>query len=452
MCSNLTERKIEEIRFSDENPTMVGKTAFNNIIEQIQSSNLNFQLQMSPFSASISLKKSLIKDKFGNILFPPTHLHQTHANVTHDTKPDNSLPLSENYGLKQEIKDLESVNKTSQDTIKLLEQKISKVEAAALKLFEEKKVEVATLKKSLNNSNMEIERFNKDVKANNKLIKDKDKEIFRLEQKNENMTDNLKKSKTEISSLKSEQSKLIRKNKVHAKVSKSVSTNTILLEELCPPFTMSPNYPKISLSNSQMIPSTPCTAVCQTVSCDSNLNNSSPSKTLDMNRNNIAITTQVKETINILNVRDPEVRKNPNLLGCHHSPQCYSREPFPPPLGPLTQKQVNLDEEIEKSENYSEALLKTVINFVDLETNASIDDTIIKLKAVRKVLDPDSDLEGHVSPFDILIDLAKNTKDAIESMKNKNLEENESVDYYEEDDDLPRHYYGDEGEILFYDD
>ena len=141
MCSNLTERKIEEIRFSDENPTMVGKTAFNNIIEQIQSSNLNFQLQMSPFSASISLKKSLIKDKFGNILFPPTHLHQTHANVTHDTKPDNSLPLSENYGLKQEIKDLESVNKTSQDTIKLLEQKISKVEAAALKLFEEKKVE-----------------------------------------------------------------------------------------------------------------------------------------------------------------------------------------------------------------------------------------------------------------------------------------------------------------------
>ena len=93
-----------------------------------------------------------------------------------------------------------------------------------------------------------------------------------------------------------------------------------------------------------------------------------------------------------------------------------------------------------------------MINFLDLETHASIDDTIIKLKAVRKVLDPDSDLEGHVSPFDILIDLAKNTKDAIESMKNKNLEENESVDYYEEDDDLPRHYYGVEGEILFYND
>ena len=37
--------------------------------QQIQASHLNLNLQISPFS--ISLKKSLVKDKSGNILLPP---------------------------------------------------------------------------------------------------------------------------------------------------------------------------------------------------------------------------------------------------------------------------------------------------------------------------------------------------------------------------------------------
>ena len=68
---------------------------------------------------------------------------------------------------------------------------------------------------------------------------------------------------------------------------------------------------------------------------------------------------------------------------------------------------------------------------------------------MRKVLDPDSEVEGHISPFDELIDLAKTTKDAIEAMNNEVVEDD---DNYEDYDDLPRHYYGEEGEVLFYDD
>ena len=55
---------------SDLKPTMLAKTAFDKILEEIQSSHLNFQLQMSPFSASIFIKKSFIKDKLGNMLLP----------------------------------------------------------------------------------------------------------------------------------------------------------------------------------------------------------------------------------------------------------------------------------------------------------------------------------------------------------------------------------------------
>ena len=142
---------------------MAAKQAFDHILEQIQSSNLTFQLQLSPFSASISLKKSLIKDKNGNPLFPPPELHQTLAEVPDcDIKPENNQLISENNLLKQEITELESSYKSSQDSIKVYEEKISKIESAALKSFEEKKNEVSALKKSLTNANIENERLNND--------------------------------------------------------------------------------------------------------------------------------------------------------------------------------------------------------------------------------------------------------------------------------------------------
>ena len=75
-----------------------------------------------------------------------------------------------------------------------------------------------------------------------------------------------------------------------------------------------------------------------------------------------------------------------------------------------------------------------------------IDDTIVKLKAVKLVLDPDAEVEGHISLFEELIDLARNHKDGLENLKKGR--EDEFEDYYE-DEDLPRHYYGEEGEILF---
>ena len=63
---------MEVISDSDRNPTMLASNAFDNIIDKICSSNLNFQIQMSPFSAYISLKKSLIKEKSGALRLPPT--------------------------------------------------------------------------------------------------------------------------------------------------------------------------------------------------------------------------------------------------------------------------------------------------------------------------------------------------------------------------------------------
>ena len=50
---------------------MEASTTFENIIQQIQNSHLNFKLELSPFSANISLKKSFIRNKAGIVLSPP---------------------------------------------------------------------------------------------------------------------------------------------------------------------------------------------------------------------------------------------------------------------------------------------------------------------------------------------------------------------------------------------
>ena len=50
---------------------LLADQTFNNILDKIQKSNLNFQLQVSPFSAFISLKKSIVKDRSGSFLLPP---------------------------------------------------------------------------------------------------------------------------------------------------------------------------------------------------------------------------------------------------------------------------------------------------------------------------------------------------------------------------------------------
>ena len=61
---------MQEIIDSDFDLTMLANKSFYHIIDEIQSSCLNFQLQLSPFSAVISLMKSLIRDPSGKPLLP----------------------------------------------------------------------------------------------------------------------------------------------------------------------------------------------------------------------------------------------------------------------------------------------------------------------------------------------------------------------------------------------
>ena len=56
---------MESSAVSDLSPTMIAEHTFNSILQQIQNSNLNYQLQLTPLSSSISLKKTHIRDSAG---------------------------------------------------------------------------------------------------------------------------------------------------------------------------------------------------------------------------------------------------------------------------------------------------------------------------------------------------------------------------------------------------
>ena len=79
---------------SDFNPTMAACEALENVLNCVKTSNLNFCLQLSPFLANISIKKTLVKDKAGFYLLPQG--------------PDSSFLQKQNVELTKKVIDLES--------------------------------------------------------------------------------------------------------------------------------------------------------------------------------------------------------------------------------------------------------------------------------------------------------------------------------------------------------
>ena len=104
---------------SDINPTMLATKTFDRILEMIQKSNLNFVLQVSPFSANISLRKSLIKDRSGTAILPPDlsayddnqYLKETIADLVSKNKKLEKDVINLKNELELAVDDCEKANK-----------------------------------------------------------------------------------------------------------------------------------------------------------------------------------------------------------------------------------------------------------------------------------------------------------------------------------------------------
>ena len=236
---------MEQLTDSDLNSAMCPSTIFYNILNQIQASNLNFQLQMSPFSAVVSLKKSFVKNKSGTTLFPQTLPNAPSANteylvnknqqlekdilklrneyeqvVENSEKVENSVVENEN--LKIIISEQETQLHTFKNESLVLKTRLKNAEDELVKYFSEKKDrdakllnEITTLKSRIKEDSETILEQKTEAKSAIKIRKSLEKKIDNLNNKVESL-------KTEKADLKREIQKLPR----HSKVTKSVSIQT----------------------------------------------------------------------------------------------------------------------------------------------------------------------------------------------------------------------------------
>ena len=234
------------------------------LLNQLRSSNLNFIVSETPYSAQIMLRKRFVKEASGPAWAKaPMDQYETPNNIVDDQS--------------ELIKNLEHNNQSLSETNSLLENKLAMAEASAYKTFNEKADEIAILKKNIKTRESEINALRTDFNQEKKTMKEKEKECFRLDQKCDNLLDNIKKLKNDMADLKGENKKLLKENRRNDKSKKNLTAST---EPLCD------FSPSSSIIPIQTISSTPQPISYFKSSFLDNNSNSSPSlcniKTLTM--------------------------------------------------------------------------------------------------------------------------------------------------------------------------
>ena len=186
---------MDEFINSDfDDPKMIATQTFNNILDGIQKSNLNFQLQVSPFSAYISLKKTFVTDKSGSLLLPrqPPPLPTTVLSSVPSSHSDIAKLVARVHELEnvletQKSRTEEAVNDREDEHQKLnacidnlrkleTENKVFKEETKSLaKKLENKSLEVKQLKSKVEELNKEKNTLNVALKSAKQELKSQNK-------------------------------------------------------------------------------------------------------------------------------------------------------------------------------------------------------------------------------------------------------------------------------------
>ena len=171
-------------------------------------SNLNYQLQLTPFSALVSLKKTFVKDKFGKHLLPTKKVNHGES-----SQYERCALIDKIDSLDQKLQEMQTRGKNDAETIRILELKAANAEASVLKVYKVKDEEVIVLEKAKKSAESEITSLKNEIKGKNETIRKTAKEFYNLKQNCERFEANLETSKKEINLLKCENKKLRKKLK-----------------------------------------------------------------------------------------------------------------------------------------------------------------------------------------------------------------------------------------------
>ena len=419
----------------------VAQNTFENILDQVQCSNLNFKIDLSPFSAVISLKKTLVKDKFGISRPLPTietpHRHLSAENqilrdkISHQEKVIKSLKSNyessvldceethqeknqleseiENLRLKVKIEPTYSLDTSNEEAIRALEiavnEKENKIKCYKIEL---KNVQSKHEKVNLENKSFKIEKEN--------LLREINVLSIASKTANKETKEDAKKYETDKKQLEKQLEVLINfKNKHEAEARELIKKQKKIVKK--------ERKETKKAAESEV-------------------------KRLQEERK-----VEKKEVFATFTYNLDQDNVEP-LSFCLHNPPCTSRQPLPPPHGPKSLKTVELEAEVCKTESI-QSFTENVLQFMRQEPGDTLDTAIDKLEALKAILEPEevNETEATESSLDELIREVKTTKEAIENL---NKEEEYDDDYFDEmmDPDLPRHYWGgpDWNELIFFED
>ena len=271
---------------------MMALKAYENVIDHIRSSGLNFQLQLSPFSAQISLKRSLIKERSG-VLLPPSVTRKLSAQE----------PWLENFkheSIADTIEGKAIVKKETQENeqIENLKLELNKV------MIENKKYE-----EKVREQETDIYDLEKKMKVKNEVVNRLNQQLRDLKNKNEAEIVNIKKMhKTEVKSWRKE---LGEERRLKVNLEKKLEEGNLMKHEIV--------EKKSEQKQSGMLASDKC----YETSVISDKNGPKPE--------------QFPLTRTGFNYRPSsaaQVFSSPR--NCNHIQQCIVRQPFPPPLPAMT--------------------------------------------------------------------------------------------------------------------
>ena len=332
-------------RLINSDVKMVASKTFEDILNTVKNSNLNFHLQLSPFSAIISLKKSLVCDKSGSPLLPNLNVQV----------PDDKPLIIRNQQLEAELVRLETVygNLAHQfngacTMIKSLEDAIQNSDTEAAQKVSEFKAVIEELKGVIlqheNNERThgtEIEDLKRRIKKSDEVAIRLNKEVNDIRIRNQEEKAAIKKDhklhvkwlKKDIGKLKSENLKLLKAKDTNKEGDKlrnpakfDIPDDTAEVSDFDPSTVICnicgvviPDYqPKFFLGDE-------INPAC--AKCDDPISSDSES-VADCNVLDRKIDDSSENIQNVCKL---------NVDGeCKHSPQCVLRQPFPPPLPSVT--------------------------------------------------------------------------------------------------------------------
>ena len=232
---------------------MAASNTFSSILNQIQMSNLNFSINMTPFAAYITLKKTVQKNMNGvhAIPAPPLLL------LLQQTQEENRCLQIENFKIKtdfdilekkydsvvhENIEHIEYIEETKiaieglTNTNENLQFKIDKAEKDTKRIIGEKAEHEFKLKENKKKHAAELKDLEGQIKDLKTAVKGKEKETYDLKRGLENAREKIKSVKAERSHLKTVKTRLeteirkqesVKKKEIRKVTAKAIETRDI---------------------------------------------------------------------------------------------------------------------------------------------------------------------------------------------------------------------------------